>query len=129
MPSALPALLKAQRTQEKASRVGFDWKDAKGPLEKIKEELRELEEAVAESSDTSLDVHVKEELGDLIFAVTNLARHLKADAESALENTTAKFARRFRCVELGAKEQGRNLKDMTLSEMDVLWDKAKACEK
>ena len=129
VPSALPALLKAQRTQEKASRVGFDWKDAKGPLEKIKEELRELEEAVAESSDTSLDVHVKEELGDLIFAVTNLARHLKADAESALENTTAKFARRFRCVELGAKEQGRNLKDMTLSEMDVLWDKAKACEK
>ena len=128
VPASLPALLKAQRTQEKASRVGFDWKDAKGPLEKIKEEIRELEEAVSESSDTSLDPHVKEELGDLIFAVTNLARHLKADAESALENTTKKFSRRFRAVEAGAKAQGRNLKDMTLAEMDALWDEAKSSE-
>jgi ATP diphosphatase len=128
VPDSLPALLKAQRTQEKASRVGFDWEDAKGPLEKIKEEIRELEEAVSESSDTSLDPHVKEELGDLIFAVTNLARHLKADAESALENTTKKFSRRFRAVEAGAKEQGRNLKDMTLAEMDALWDEAKSAE-
>jgi MazG family protein len=128
VPDSLPALLKAQRTQEKASRVGFDWKDAKGPLEKIKEEIRELEEAVSESSDTSLDPHVKEELGDLIFAVTNLARHLKADAESALENTTKKFSRRFRAVEAGAKAQGRNLKDMTLAEMDALWDEAKSAE-
>lgn len=128
VPASLPALLKAQRTQEKASRVGFDWKDAKGPLEKIKEEIRELEEAVSESSDTSLDPHVKEELGDLIFAVTNLARHLKADAESALENTTKKFSRRFRAVEAGAKAQGRNLKDMALAEMDALWDEAKSEE-
>ena len=128
VPASLPALLKAQRTQEKASRVGFDWKDAKGPLEKIKEEICELEEAVSESSDTSLDPHVKEELGDLIFAVTNLARHLKADAESALENTTKKFSRRFRAVEAGAKAQGRNLKDMTLAEMDALWDEAKSAE-
>ncbi|MBR4894326.1 MAG: nucleoside triphosphate pyrophosphohydrolase, partial [Kiritimatiellae bacterium] len=128
VPASLPALLKAQRTQEKASRVGFDWKDAKGPLDKIKEEVRELEEAVAESSDTSLDLHVKEELGDLIFAVTNLARHLKADAESALENTTKKFSRRFRAVESGAKSQGRNLKDMTLAEMDALWEEAKSAE-
>ena len=128
VPASLPALLKAQRTQEKASRVGFDWKDAKGPLEKIKEEILELEEAVSESSDTSLDPHVKEELGDLIFAVTNLARHLKADAESALENTTKKFSRRFRTVEAGAKAQGRSLKDMTLAEMDTLWESAKSAE-
>ena len=88
----------------------------------------ELEEAVAASPDTSLDVHVKEELGDLIFAVANLARHLKADAESALENTTAKFSRRFRHVEAAAKEQGKSLKDMTLDEMDALWEAAKKKE-
>ena len=129
VPATLPALLKAQRTQEKAARVGFDWKDANGPLEKIKEELRELEEAVAAASDTSLDPHVKEELGDLIFAVTNLARHLKADAESALENTNSKFSRRFRAVEEVAKGKGKNLKDMTLAEMDALWDEVKASER
>ena len=129
VPATLPALLKAQRTQEKASRVGFDWKDAKGPLAKIKEELRELEEAISASSDTSLDAHVKEELGDLLFAVTNLARHLRSDAESALDGTTAKFSRRFRTVEAGAKAQGRNLKDMSLEEMDALWDEAKLAEK
>ena len=125
VPSTLPALLKAQRSQEKAARVGFDWKDAKGPLAKIREEIAELEEAVATSSDTSLDERVKEELGDLLFSVTNLARHLKADSESALEGSTAKFARRFRAVEAGAKAAGRDLKSMTLEEMDALWDKAK----
>ena len=128
VPSTLPALLKAQRTQEKAARVGFDWKDAKGPLDKISEELRELKEAVSASADTSLDPHVKEELGDLIFAVTNLARHLKADAESALESTTAKFSRRFRAVEAGARAQGKRLKEMSLDEMDALWDEAKRAE-
>ena len=128
VPSTLPALLKAQRSQEKAARVGFDWKDAKGPLAKIREEIAELEEAVATSSDTSLDEHVKEELGDLLFSVTNLARHLKADSESALEGSTAKFARRFRAVEAGAKAVGRDLKSMTLEEMDALWDKAKDAE-
>lgn len=129
VPPALPALLKAQRTQEKAARVGFDWKDAQGPLAKIREELAELEEAVAASADTSRDPHVKDELGDLLFSVTNLARHLKADSESALANTTAKFARRFRAVEAGAKAAGRDLKDMTLAEMDALWDRAKAAER
>ena len=128
VPSTLPALLKAQRSQEKAARVGFDWKDAKGPLAKIREEIAELEEAVANSSDTSLDEHVKEELGDLLFSVTNLARLLKADSESALEGSTAKFARRFRAVEAGAKAAGRDLKSMTLEEMDALWDKAKDAE-
>ena len=125
VPPTLPALLKAQRSQEKAARVGFDWKDAKGPLAKIREELAELEEAVAASDDTALDPHVKEELGDLLFSVTNLARHLKADSESALEGATAKFARRFRTVESGAKEAGRDLKGMSLAEMETLWDAAK----
>ncbi|MGN0846646.1 MAG: nucleoside triphosphate pyrophosphohydrolase [Kiritimatiellia bacterium] len=125
VPATLPALLKAQRSQEKAARVGFDWKDAKGPLAKIREELAELEEAVAASGNTSLDGHVKEELGDLLFSVTNLARHLKADAESALEGATTKFARRFRAVEAGAKAEGRDLRSMTLAEMDALWEAAK----
>ena len=127
VPAALPGLIKAQRTQEKAARVGFDWKDAKGPLAKIKEELGELEaEIAARPSDRPCDSdRVKEELGDLLFSATNLARHLKVDAESALAGTTEKFARRFRTVEAGAKAEGRNLKDMTLAEMDALWDKAK----
>ena len=125
VPAALPALLKAQRTQEKAARVGFDWKDASGPLEKIREELAELEAAVAKSSDTSSDAAVKDELGDLLFSVANLARHLKSDSESALENATAKFSRRFRAVEAAAKAQGRDMKDMTLAEMDALWDAVK----
>jgi len=131
VPSALPALLKAQRTSEKAARVGFDWKDSSGVVEKIEEELGELREAVAErkSENPADSDHVKEELGDLLFAVTNYARHLKVDAESALEGTTAKFARRFRAVEAGAKAQGRDLKTMTLAEMDALWDAAKSEER
>ena len=130
VPAALPALLKAQRTQEKAARVGFDWKDAEGPLAKISEELDELKaEIAARKSKAPADsVRVKEELGDLVFAVCNLARHLGVDAESALELTTARFSRRFRAVEDGAKAQGRSLKDMTLAEMDELWDEAKSRE-
>ena len=127
VPAALPALIKAQRTQEKAARVGFDWKDAEGPLEKISEELEELKaEIAARKSESPVDSdRVKEELGDLLFSVCNLARHLKVDSESALEGTTAKFARRFRAVEAAAKSAGRDLKDMTLAEMDELWEAAK----
>lgn len=128
VPPALPALIKAQRTQEKAARVGFDWKDAAGPLAKIEEELGELKAEIAarKSKSPADSERVKEELGDLVFSVCNLARHLGVDSESALEGTTAKFARRFRAVEAGAKAQGRDLKDMTLSEMDELWDRAKS---
>ena len=127
VPAALPALIKAQRTQEKAARVGFDWKDAEGPLEKISEELEELKaEIAARKSESPVDSdRVKEELGDLLFSVCNLARHLKVDSESALEGTTAKFARRFRTVEAAAKSAGRDLKDMTLAEIDELWEAAK----
>jgi len=132
VPPTLPGLLKAQRTQEKAARVGFDWKDANGPLAKIEEELAELKVEIAklEGADVppaKLD-GVKAELGDLVFSVCNLARHLHVDAESAVEGTTAKFSRRFRTVEAGAKGQGRSLKDMSLAEMDALWDAAKRDE-
>ena len=127
VPAALPALIKAQRTQEKAARVGFDWKDAEGPLDKISEELEELKAEIASrKSESPVDSdRVKEELGDLLFSVCNLARHLKVDSESALEGTTAKFARRFRAVEAAAKSSGRDLKDMTLAEMDELWETTK----
>ena len=130
VPPTLPALLKAQRTQEKAARVGFDWKDAAGPMAKIEEELGELKaEISARKSTAPADSdRVKEELGDLLFSVCNLARHLGVDSESALEGTTAKFARRFRAVEAGAKTQGRPLKDMSLAEMDALWEGSKAEE-
>jgi len=130
VPPTLPGLLKAQRTQEKAARVGFDWKDAAGPMEKVREELAELEaEVAARPSERPADSdRVKEELGDLLFSVTNLARHLKVDSESALEGTTAKFTRRFRAVEAAAKAQDRSLKDMTLDEMDGLWNAAKKTE-
>ena len=130
VPSTLPGLLKAQRTQEKAARVGFDWPNAKGPLAKVMEELGELNaEVERRTSDKPADSdRVKEEFGDLLFALTNLARHLKIDSESALAGATAKFERRFRAVEAGAKEAGRDLKTMTLAEMDALWDQAKERE-
>ena len=133
VPPSLPGLLKAQRTQEKAARVGFDWKDAAGPLEKIHEEVRELEAELeaagitkdaAKKNPAELDA-VKQELGDLLFSVCNLARHIGVDAESAVELTTTKFARRFRAVEAAAKEKGTKLTDMTLEQMDALWDVAK----
>ena len=131
VPSVLPGLLKAQRTQEKAARVGFDWKDASGPMEKIEEELGELKDEIAKAAGGVRSVkpaeaeRVKEELGDLLFSVCNLARHLGVDSESALEGTTAKFVRRFRAVEAGAKAAGKLLKDMSLAEMDALWAAAK----
>jgi len=120
VPPSLPALLKAQRSQEKAARVGFDWKDAAGPRAKVDEELAELDSAEGDD--------IKREFGDVLFSLCNLARHLKIDAESALELTTSKFARRFRAVEAAAKSSGRDLKEMTLSEMDALWDAVKASE-
>jgi len=120
VPSTLPSLLKAQRSQEKAARVGFDWKDASGPRAKIDEELKELDAAKGDD--------VKREFGDVLFSLCNLARHLKIDAESALELSTSKFARRFRGVEAAARSEGRDLKSMTLDEMDALWDAVKASE-
>ena len=127
VPATLPGLLKAQRTQEKASRVGFDWKDAEGPLAKIREELAELEAEITarKSEDPADSDRVKQELGDLIFSVANLARHLKVDAESAVELTTAKFAKRFRTVEAAAKASGKPLKEMSIDEMEALWREAK----
>ena len=121
VPHTLPALLKAQRVQAKASRVGFDWKDASGAIEKIEEELTELHKAVAEGDPASIE----DETGDLLFSVVNYCRFIQVDAESALSAATQKFARRFRDVERLAKERGMEMKACTLAELDALWDEVK----
>jgi len=121
VPQTLPALLKAQRVQAKAARVGFDWKDASGAIEKIEEELHELRQAVAVGAPSAIE----DETGDLLFSVVNYCRFLHVDAESALSSSTQKFSHRFRAVERLAKERGLEMKSCTLAELDVLWDEVK----
>ncbi len=124
IPVALPALTRAIKLQEKASKVGFDWNDARLVLAKIREECDEVEEAL----DRGDKAHVASEIGDVLFSVANLARHAKTDAESALRQTNAKFERRFRHIEERLAAQGKVLGAATLQEMDALWDEAKTLE-
>ncbi len=124
IPVSLPALTRAIKLQEKASKVGFDWNDARLVLAKIREECDEVEEAL----DRGDKAHVASEIGDVLFAVANLARHAKTDAESALRQTNAKFERRFRHIEERLAAQGKVLGEASLREMDELWDEAKALE-
>lgn len=121
VPTTLPALLKAQRTQAKAARVGFDWPEAAGAMAKIDEELSELKEAIAQGKRAA----VVAEMGDLLFAAVNTCRFIGVDAEGALQEATAKFARRFREVERRVRTQGRKLSDCSLAEMDSIWDEIK----
>ena len=121
VPQALPALLKASRLTEKAARVGFDWRRAEDVFDKIDEEVGELREAVAKRD----DANIQEELGDLLFAIANIARKLNVNAEEALQAANRKFTRRFEAVEAQARESGRNLDQLTLEEMDAMWDHAK----
>jgi ATP diphosphatase len=125
VPVALPALTRALKLQNKAGQVGFDWNDPRAVLAKIREETDEIEAAL----DAGDDVHAGTEVGDLLFAVVNLARHLRADPESLLRGTNAKFERRFASIERALAARGRTPKESTLSEMDSLWDEAKAAEK
>ena len=125
VPLALPALTRAVKLQEKAGKVGFDWNDPRAVLAKLKEETAEIEEALA-SDDAD---GVRGEVGDLLFVVANLARHLDVDPESALRATNAKFERRFAHIERSLSEQGRGPRDATLDEMDALWDEAKQNER
>lgn len=122
VPRHAPALVRAQETQKKAAKVGFDWPDAAGPREKIAEELREL---AAEIEAGASKEKIEDEAGDLLFAAVNYVRHLKVDSETALHGAVRKFEARFRAVEAAAKGQGRELKGMTLAEMDALWEQAK----
>ncbi|RKY64497.1 MAG: nucleoside triphosphate pyrophosphohydrolase [Candidatus Latescibacterota bacterium] len=122
VPRSLPALLRARRVQEKASKVGFDWERAEGALGKLGEELGELEDAMR-SGDR---VRAEEELGDLLFSVVNLSRFLGLDPEWALHKAIDKFVARFKKVEEELAERGKDPREATLEEMDRIWDETKA---
>jgi nucleoside triphosphate diphosphatase len=125
VPTVLPALTRAVKLQEKAGKVGFDWNDPVAVLAKLKEETVEIEEALAAG-----DIEgVRGEVGDLLFVVANLARHLQVDPESALRGANAKFERRFGHIEASLSQCGRTLNDASLKEMDALWNEAKQIER
>lgn len=121
VPTALPSVIKAERIQEKAQNVGFDWEKREDVWQKVSEELGELRVEI-EKGDRQRS---EEELGDYLFSLINMARLYYLNADNALEMTNQKFISRFNYVEAKAKEQGRNLKEMTLGEMDALWNEAK----
>ena len=125
VPNSLPALIKAYRIQDKARNVGFDWKEKEDVWEKVQEELEELKVELAKGDKENST----QELGDFIFSVINAARLYKLNPDNALEKTNQKFIRRFNYVEDHSLKQGKNLKDMSLEEMDKLWDEAKLQEK
>ncbi|OUN06799.1 nucleoside triphosphate pyrophosphohydrolase [Flavonifractor sp. An92] len=116
---SLPALWRAEKVQKKARKAGFDWPDVSGALDKMGEELDELRQAVDQES------NIEEELGDLLFAAVNVSRFVHVDPETALTRATDKFIARFAKVEALAKAQGKPMEEMTLAELDALWDKAK----
>jgi ATP diphosphatase len=125
VPLALPALTRALKLQEKAGKVGFDWNDVRAVLDKIREEIIEVEAEIAKGSAQALSG----EVGDLLFATTNLARHLRVDPEAALRSANAKFERRFAHIEMRLAEGGRTPDDASLDEMERLWAEAKARER
>jgi MazG family protein len=120
----LPALMKAQKVQKKAARVGFDWPDAAPVIDKIKEETAELEEAVKSGNQHA----VADEIGDLLFSVVNLARKLGVESEAALAAASNKFVRRFHAMEERLIEGGKKLGELSLAEMDAVWDEVKSKE-
>lgn len=124
VPVALPAMIKAERITEKAANVGFDWERREVVWAKVKEEMAEFEQAAAGGEAMDMEA----EMGDLLFAVVNAARLYGVNPENALERTNAKFIRRFNHIERRAAEMGRPLKELTLAEMDALWDEAKTEE-
>lgn len=125
VPRALPALMRAVKLQNRAAQVGFDWPNARYVIDKIAEEARELEEA----RQTQDPARTEEEFGDLLFAVANLARHLKLDPETALRAANAKFVRRFKAIEAGLRARGKTPEQSSLEEMEALWQEAKQAEK
>lgn len=121
VPKSLPALVKANRIQDKVAGVGFDWEEPQQVFEKLQEELAELQHEVSENNQEKIE----QEFGDVLFSMINYARFLKVDPENALERTNKKFIKRFQYLEGKAKEQGKAMRDMTLDEMDVYWNEAK----
>lgn len=124
VPKSLPAMVKAIRIQEKASGIGFDWEKPEQVLEKVHEELDELSEEIEKGSDKVLD-----EMGDVFFSLINYSRSLGVNPEDALEKTNKKFISRFSYLESETQQKGLNLKDMSLSQMDEYWEKAKQYDK
>lgn len=116
---SLPALWRAEKVQKKAKKAGFDWSDAQGAVDKLSEELSELKEAMAQGT------NIHEELGDLLFAAVNVSRFVEADPEEALNAATEKFISRFAKVEALASAQGKDMNEMSLSELDTLWEQVK----
>jgi tetrapyrrole methylase family protein/MazG family protein len=125
VPRALPALHRAQRVQHKAARVGFDWSDAAGALEKVREELGEVAEALRQGDGAAL----RDELGDLLFSVVNVARLSSVDPEGALQAAVDRFSRRFASMEEAARDEGRELTGLSLAELEELWTRAKSLER
>lgn len=125
VPTALPAMMRAQKLQTKAGQVGFDWNDPQAVLAKIREETEEVATALARGDQAAAG----QEVGDLLFAAVNLARHLDQDAEGLLRSTNRKFERRFGAVESALARQGRSPTEASLQEMDALWDAAKEAER
>ncbi len=125
VPRSLPALLKASRLTEKAGRVGFDWRRTDDVFDKLDEEIAELREAVASGDPAKMH----DEIGDLLFTIANIARKTGVNAEEALQSTNRKFMSRFESMESAVHGRGQNLDQLTLEEMDALWDEAKAAER
>jgi len=121
IPKELPSLLRAQRIQARAARVGFDWERIEDVLKKLDEEIREFKEALGKKEQSAIE----DELGDIFFALVNISRFVGVNPEDALRKTISKFISRFRYIEMKAAESGRSLSDMTLKEMDMLWEEAK----
>jgi len=121
VPKSLPAMVKANRIQDKVAGVGFDWEKPEQVFEKLQEELAELTHEVKQNDQDKIEA----EFGDVLFSMINYARFLKVDPESALERTNKKFSKRFMFLEAKAKEMGKSLSEMSLQEMDVFWEQAK----
>lgn len=121
VPKSLPAMVKANRIQDKVAGVGFDWEEPHQVFEKVQEELGELQEEVNQNNQDKIE----SEFGDVLFSMINYARFLKVDPESALERTNKKFIKRFQYLEQKSKELGKSLSEMTLAQMDILWEEAK----
>ena len=121
VPKGLPALVKASRIQDKVAGIGFDWEEPHQVWEKVQEEMQEFQEEVQQENRDNMEA----EFGDVLFSMINYARFLKINPENALERTNKKFIARFQYLENKAKEQGKDLRDMTLQEMDVFWEEAK----
>ena len=124
IPRELPALMRAQKIQSKAAKVGFDWSEVDGALDKLSEEIDELKQAIASGD----EANTFEELGDLLFSVVNVSRFIDCDSEEALTAASDKFSSRFAVVEKLAAERGIDMKNSSLEELDKLWDEAKSAE-